>query len=471
VSGGTLVLERVLALCAALLVIFGLKRLSSPKTARSGNAIAGWGLALAVLATFVPGVPHNLGWIAFGLAIGAGLGAWGARAVAMTDMPQMVALLNGLGGGAAALVSVAEFMGAQGAPGTLRGFELGSVLAGTWIGGLSFAGSLVAYGKLQGLVNERAMVLPAQKVLHGGAVLVAVVLAAVLLSGGGTLAFALFALVALAMGVLMVLPIGGADMPVVISLLNSCTGLAAAATGFVLHNDALLISGTIVGASGTLLTRLMCKAMNRPLSNVLFGAFGAAPAAGAVGGAGGAAGAAARPVRDLSVEDAAVLLANVQSVILVPGYGLAVAQAQHAARELMDLLAERGVDVKYAIHPVAGRMPGHMNVLLAEANVPYGQLYDLEQINGDFERTDVALVVGANDVVNPAARHDKASPIYGMPILDVDHARHVILLKRSLKPGFAGIDNELYYDPKTALLFGDAKAVLTQLVEQLKHAD
>jgi NAD(P) transhydrogenase subunit beta len=466
----TLVLERVLALGAALLVIFGLKRLSSPKTARSGNAIAGWGLALAVLATFVPGVPHNLGWIAFGLAIGAGLGAWGARAVAMTDMPQMVALLNGLGGGAAALVSVAEFVGAQDAPGALHGFELGSVLAGTWIGGLSFAGSLVAYGKLQGLVNERAMVLPAQKLVHGGAALAAAVLAAMLLSGGGNVTFALFVFAALAMGVLMVLPIGGADMPVVISLLNSFTGLAAAATGFVLDNHALLISGTIVGASGTLLTRLMCKAMNRPLSNVLFGAFGAGTADGATGGA--AAGApAARPVKDLSIEDAAVLLANVQSVILVPGYGLAVAQAQHAARELADLLAKRGVDVKYAIHPVAGRMPGHMNVLLAEANVPYGQLYDLEQINGDFERTDVALVVGANDVVNPAARHDKASPIYGMPILDVDKARHVILLKRSLKPGFAGIDNELYYDPKTTLLFGDAKAVLTQLVEQLKHAD
>jgi NAD(P) transhydrogenase subunit beta len=470
VTGGTLVLERMLALVAALLVIFGLKRLSSPKTARSGNVIAGWGLGLAVLATFVPGAPHNLGWIAFGLAIGTGLGVWGARAVAMTDMPQMVALLNGLGGGAAALVSTAEFVGAQAAPGSLAGFELGSVLAGTWIGGLSFAGSLVAYGKLQGIVNERAMVLPAQKLLHGGAVLLAVVLAAILLSGGGNVAFTLFALVALAMGVIMVLPIGGADMPVVISILNSCTGLAAAATGFVLHNDALLISGTIVGASGTLLTRLMCKAMNRPLSNVLFGAFGAAPA-GDAGTATGAGGATPRPVRDLSVEDAAVLLANVQSVILVPGYGLAVAQAQHAARELMDLLAARGVDVKYAIHPVAGRMPGHMNVLLAEANVPYGQLYDLEQINGDFERTDVALVVGANDVVNPAARHDKTSPIYGMPILDVDKARHVILLKRSLKPGFAGIDNELYYDPKTTLLFGDAKAVLSQLVEQLKHAD
>jgi proton-translocating NAD(P)+ transhydrogenase subunit beta len=261
-------------------------------------------------------------------------------------------------------------------------------------------------------------------------------------------------------------PIGGADMPVVISILNSCTGLAAAAAGFVLDNHALLISGTLVGASGTLLTRLMCKAMNRSLGNVLFGAMGVLPKGGPGAPGGGAT--AARPVKDITVEDAAMLLANVQSLIIVPGYGLAVAQAQHVVRELADLLAKRGVHVRYAIHPVAGRMPGHMNVLLAEANVPYSQLFDLEQINADFEHTDVALVIGANDVVNPAARHDKASPIYGMPILDADKARHVVLMKRSLNPGFAGIDNELYYDPKTMLLFGDAKQVLTRLVEELK---
>jgi len=261
------------------------------------------------------------------------------------------------------------------------------------------------------------------------------------------------------------MPIGGADMPVVISLLNSFTGLAVAATGFVLHNNALIISGTLVGASGTLLTMLMCKAMNRSLANVLFAGFGATTTAGA---AGGAAAAAAKNVREVSVDDAAVLLANIQSLIIVPGYGMAVAQAQHSVRELADLLAKKGVDVKYAIHPVAGRMPGHMNVLLAEANVPYDQLFDLDQINPDFERADVALVIGANDVVNPAARSDKASPIYGMPILDADKAQHVIVIKRSMNPGFAGIDNQLYYEPRTSMLFGDAKGAVSKLVEAVK---
>ncbi len=477
-----LLFQRVLYLVAAVLVILGLKRLSTPASARQGNTLAGWGLSLAVLATFVAGVPHNPGWILLALAIGSALGAWGARVVRMTDMPQMVALLNGLGGGAAALVSAVEFLGQGGAPGRPDLlFQTTSVLAGTVIGSVSFSGSLVAFGKLQGLIEEKAVVLPAQKLVHGGLALAAVVLAVWLLAdgtagvgaGASTSLYVLFAVVALLLGIVMVVPIGGADMPVVISILNSFTGLAAAATGFVLDNHALLICGTLVGASGTLLTRLMCKAMNRSLSNVLFGAFGAtAPAGGAAAGAsGGGAATARRPVKDLTVEDAAVLLANVKSLIIVPGYGMAVAQAQHVTRELADLLARRGVDVKYAIHPVAGRMPGHMNVLLAEANVPYAQLYDLDQINPEFEHTDVALVIGANDVVNPAARHDKTSPIYGMPILDADRARYVILMKRSLNPGFAGIDNELYYDPKTTLLFGDARKVLTQLVEELKAAD
>ncbi len=481
-ADGGLLFQRVLYLVAAVLVILGLKQLSSPASARRGNQLAGAGLALAVLATFVAGVPHNLGWILLALGIGSVFGAWGARVVKMTDMPQMVALLNGLGGGAAALVSAAEFLAQVGAPGQPdRLFQTGSVLAGTVIGAVSFSGSLVAFGKLQGLIEEKAVVLPAQKLVHGGLALAGLVLAVFLLVGGSgaagaggtgaTVAYLALAVVALLLGIVMVVPIGGADMPVVISILNSFTGLAAAATGFVLDNHALLISGTLVGASGTLLTRLMCRAMNRSLSNVLFGAFGAAAPASAALGAGAGAGATARrPVRDVTVEDAAVLLGNVQSLIIVPGYGMAVAQAQHVTRELADLLAKRGVDVKYAIHPVAGRMPGHMNVLLAEANVPYAQLYDLEQINPDFEHTDVALVIGANDVVNPAARHDRASPIYGMPILDADRARYVILMKRSLNPGFAGIDNELYYDPKTTLLFGDAKKVLTQLVEQLKTA-
>ena len=462
--GALLVVQRLLYLAAAVMIIVGLKRLSSPATARAGNALAGWGLALAVAATFVAGVPHHLGLILLGLAVGSVLGFWGARAVAMTDMPQMVALLNGLGGGAAAAVAAAEFLAQGGLPGPA--FHAISILAGTIIGAVSFAGSLVAFGKLQGLIGERPARIPGVRLLQGGLLVVALVSGALAGSTASLPAFVAFVVVSLALGVLMVVPIGGADMPVVISILNSCTGLAAAAAGFVLDNHALLVSGTIVGASGTLLTRLMCKAMNRSLANVVFGGMGTlAPAGGAGAGA-----AAARPVRDVSVEDAAMLLANVRSLIIVPGYGLAVAQAQHVVRELADLLAKRGVEVKYAIHPVAGRMPGHMNVLLAEANVPYSQLFDLEQVNADFEHTDVALVIGANDVVNPAARHDRSSPIYGMPILDADRARHVVLLKRSLNPGFAGIDNELYYDPKTTLLFGDAKKVLSALVEELKNA-
>jgi H+-translocating NAD(P) transhydrogenase subunit beta len=450
-------IQRVMYLAAAILIILGLKSLSSPKTAKHGNTLAGIGLALAVLATFVTGVPQNLGWILLALAIGSGFGAWGARAVQMTDMPQMVALLNGLGGGAAALVSASEYLGAPGE-------STFSVLIGTLIGAVSFSGSLIAFGKLQGILSEKALILPGGRAIHGATLVAAVAAGAWVMMGGGTTAFALFSILSLLLGVALVVPIGGADMPVVISILNSFTGLAAAATGFVLQNPALLISGTLVGASGTLLTQLMCKAMNRSLSNVLFGGMGAEVPAGA--GAGSTV--QKRPVRDLSAEDAAVLLANISSLIIVPGYGMAVAQAQHVTRELADLLSARGVDVKYAIHPVAGRMPGHMNVLLAEANVPYSQLYDLDQINADFERTDVALVIGANDVVNPAARHDKSSPIYGMPILDADKARHVLLVKRSLNAGFAGIDNELYYDPRTTFLFGDAKKVLTALVEELK---
>jgi H+-translocating NAD(P) transhydrogenase subunit beta len=460
-----LLAQRILYLAAAILVILGLKRLSSPATARTGNTMAAWGLGLAVAATFVGGIPHHLPLILVGLLLGSLLGFWGARAVQMTDMPQMVALLNGLGGGAAAAVAAAEFLAQYGVPGPA--FHAISILAGTVIGAVSFSGSLVAFAKLQGLVGERPLVIPGARVVQGTLVVLTGILAVIAGTTGSLPAFGGFVALSLLLGVLMVVPIGGADMPVVISILNSCTGLAAAATGFVLDNHALLISGTLVGASGTLLTQLMCKAMNRSLGNVLFGAMGALPAAGEPGSAGARP---ARPVRDVSVEDAAMLLANVQSVIIVPGYGLAVAQAQHVVRELADLLGRRGIEVKYAIHPVAGRMPGHMNVLLAEANVPYSQLFDLEQVNADFEHTDVALVIGANDVVNPAARHDRASPIYGMPILDADRARHVVLMKRSLNPGFAGIDNELYYDPKTTLLFGDAKKVLTQLVEELKSA-
>jgi NAD(P) transhydrogenase subunit beta len=466
VAGAVPIWIHLAYLATAICFIVGLKRLGSPTTARSGNRIAWAGMLLGLLATLaIPGL-RNVPLILVAIVLGTVVATWAARVVAITAMPQAVAGLNGLGGGAAALVSVAEFLHAARFEEALAGSSALSVVFGTVIGAVSFNGSAVAFGKLQGFVSERPVTWPAQKTLNLALFLGILGLAVAILMGAGPGAVLTLLFASLLLGALLVLPIGGADMPVVISLLNSFTGLAAAATGFVLDNDALIISGTLVGASGTILTQLMCKAMNRPLSNVLFGAFGAVSAA--PGGA--TADAAGRSVRDISVEDAAVLLANVHSLVIVPGYGMAVAQAQHAARELADLLGRNGTSVKYAIHPVAGRMPGHMNVLLAEANVPYPQLFDLEQINPEFERTDVALVVGANDVVNPAARHDRQSPIYGMPILDVDKARHVIIIKRSLNPGFAGIDNELYYDPKTLMLFGDARGVLTRLVEELKHA-
>ena len=441
-------------LVAAVLFIVGLKRLSSPAHARSGNQLAAAGMVIAVGATLlIPGL-RNPWLIAASLAVGVGASVVAARRVAMTDMPQMVAALNGLGGGAAAIVAFAEFahLALTGPSGVRASFE---DLFGVVVGSIAFSGSVVAFAKLQGLVHERAIVSGFLRVANFVLSASLVVLGVVLLTGGGFTWFVLLLVVALVFGVLMVMPIGGADMPVVISVLNSATGLAVASTGFVLHNSALIIAGTLVGASGALLTQLMCKAMNRSLANVLFGGFGAA--AGQAAAAGGV------------TDDAAMLLANVRSLIIVPGYGMAVAQAQHAVRELADLLAKRGVEVKYAIHPVAGRMPGHMNVLLAEANVPYTQLFDLDQINPEFDHTDVALVIGANDVVNPSARSDRTSPIYGMPILDADKAKHVIVIKRSLNPGFAGIDNPIYYEPRTMMLFGDARGAVSKLVEALKN--
>jgi len=456
-----------LYLLSAVLFIVGLKFLSSPARARQGNTLAAVGMLVATLTLLAAMLmhpegesPRNFALIVAAIAIGGLAGAIGARRVAMTDMPQMVAILNGCGGGSAALISTAEFLH----QGTLRAGA--DTMFGCVIGSISLSGSVVAFAKLQGLVSEKAINSPIQKAVNALLFLGLLGLVGMLgFSGGGAPAFYGLLGVSLAFGVLMVMPIGGADMPVVISLLNSFTGLAVAATGFVLHNNALIISGTLVGASGTLLTMLMCKAMNRSLANVLFAGFGATATA---GGAAGAVAGATKTVREVSVDDAAVLLANIQSLIIVPGYGMAVAQAQHSVRELADLLSKKGVDVKYAIHPVAGRMPGHMNVLLAEANVPYDQLFDLDQINPDFERADVALVIGANDVVNPAARTDKASPIYGMPILDADKSRHVIVIKRSMNPGFAGIDNELYYEPRTSMLFGDAKGAVSKLVEAVK---
>jgi len=452
---------------SSILFIVGLKQLSSPKTARNGNLTAGVGMLLALAVTLLDRQILSFPLIFAALVLGSGVGAVAARRVAMTDMPQMVALFNGSGGGAAALVSALEMAHIFRTEPRVPADAGVSIVLGALIGSVSFSGSIVAWAKLQGVLGERATTYPGQKLVNLLLLIAILVLAVLVVSNhAGLGAFVVFLVACLVLGVLAVLPIGGGDMPVVISLLNSFTGLATAATGFALHNVVLIISGTLVGASGTLLTYLMCKAMNRPITNVLFGAFGGGPAKAAVGGREAALQGAT--VREATVEDVATMLGYGQLVIVVPGYGLAVAQAQHAVRELADMLKKRGVSVKYAIHPVAGRMPGHMNVLLAEANVPYEELYDLDQINPEFERADVALVVGANDVVNPAARTDTSSPIYGMPILDADKAKHIVILKRSMKPGFAGIENELFYDPKAMMLFGDAKESISKLVVAVK---
>jgi NAD(P) transhydrogenase subunit beta len=452
-------------LVAAVTFIFGLRQLSSPVTARQGNRVAAVGMLIAVVATLFIQSVGNYWLIAAGMIVGAPIGIVSAQRVKMTAMPQMVAIFNGMGGGAAALVATLEFLrlshGSHLAP-TGQG---ATIVLGTAIGCVSFAGSMVAFAKLQELISGNAMRYPFQKTVNGIVVLAIVALGIYVAAiSPNRLAFVGLIVLALILGMAVVLPIGGADMPVVISLMNSLTGLAAALTGFVLSNELLIVAGALVGASGTLLTQLMARAMNRPITNVLFGAFGSAPS-----GAGPAA-VTGGTVREITADDAALLMSYARQVIVVPGYGLAVAQAQHQVRELSDLLQEKGVTVKYAIHPVAGRMPGHMNVLLAEADVPYSQLFEMDEINADFDHTDVALVVGANDVTNPAARSDPGSPIYGMPILNVDHAGNVIVLKRSMRPGFAGIDNPLYVEPKTAMLFGDARDSLQRLVNAVKAA-
>ena len=452
-------------LVAAVLFILGLKQLSSPKGARQGNQTAAVGMVIALLAT-LPLLHFTTGGLAvtvLGIVIGAPLGAISARRVKMTAMPQMVAAFNGVGGGAAALVAVSELLSQPSHPPFALAFP--SVLS-IVIGGVSFAGSVLAFSKLQALLTGTPITYPGQQVVNGLIALAIVAMSVAILAFASIpLYFVGLLVLALVLGVAFVLPIGGADMPVVISLLNAFTGLAVAASGFVLGNFALIVAGTLVGASGTLLTKLMSDAMGRSLANVLFGAFGSV-----VAGPAGAASAEGRPVRSGSAEDIGTMLAYSRRVIIVPGYGLAVAQAQHAARELADELEKRGVEVEYAIHPVAGRMPGHMNVLLAEANVPYEQLKEMDEINGEFKLADVALVVGANDVVNPAAHNTPGSPIYGMPILNVEQAKNIVFMKRSMRPGFAGIDNDLLYDPKTIMLFGDAKDSLTKLVAAVKAA-
>ena len=451
---------------AAILFIFGLKRLASPASARSGNRLAAVGMLLALGATLLDRQILSFGTIAAGMLVGAGIGTYFARTVQMTAMPQMVAIFNGMGGGTAALVSVAEYLRLTAAGEGAGAGETTSIVLGTFIGAVSFTGSLIAYGKLQEILSSKPLQFPLQRLVNA-LILISVIVvgAAVVTNRGGTAALWMVFAGALLLGAMFVLPIGGGDMPVVISILNSLTGLAAALTGFVLHNQMLVVAGVLVGASGTLLTLLMSTAMNRSVGNVLFGAFGAAGVSGASGTE-----TLALPVRQTTAEDTAIALAYARSVVIVPGYGLAVAEAQHTVRELATDLEKRGVDVKYAIHPVAGRMPGHMNVLLAEANVPYDQLLEMDQVNGEFAQTDVVLVVGANDVVNPAARDDPSSPIYGMPILDVDKARNIIVLKRSMGHGFAGIENALFHHEKTRMLFGDARQSLTKIGQALKSA-
>ncbi|MGE5273822.1 MAG: NAD(P)(+) transhydrogenase (Re/Si-specific) subunit beta [Verrucomicrobiota bacterium] len=444
--------------------IVALQFLSHPARARHGNWIGAVGMAFAIVATFfTPGLT-NYASILIVMAIAAPIGAYAARAVKMTAMPEMVALFNGVGGGAAALVALADFHDSIPEPGKLDYNVSVSIVLSALIGSVSFAGSMIAFAKLRELIGGRPITYPGQQIGNMALLAALVALGLVIVFGPEKMILlTLIVLGALAFGVLFVLPIGGADMPVVISLLNAFTGVAAAATGFVLHQNVLIVSGMLVGASGTLLTLMMARAMGRSVSNVFFGAFGQLQTAadGGVAADGGT-------VRSTTAEDVAVELAYSDRVIIVPGYGLAVAQAQHAVRELADELEKRGVDVKYAIHPVAGRMPGHMNVLLAEANVPYDQLVEMDEINPEFDRTDVALVIGANDVTNPDARSNQASPIYGMPILDVDRAKTVVVLKRSMRPGFAGVDNPLYTLPNTQMLFGDARESVVKLAAAVK---
>lgn len=450
--------------------IIGLKMLSHPDTARKGNLYAAIGMTLAIFATIFLYTKDGVGlgnhlWIFGALIIGSVVGTMAAKKVQMTAMPQMVSLFNGMGGACAAIISIVEFkhMLHTGADITNEPVMTTTILLGLVIGTVSFTGSMIAFGKLNGNINDKT--LPLQQVVNIGLlVLIVVVLigmvAGLITADSMTMMYVLLIISAL-YGILFVMPIGGADMPVVISLLNSFTGVAAAFGGFLYDNSVMLTGGILVGSAGTVLTVLMCNAMNRSLTNVIVGSFGGAKAGGSAGDVGGT-------YKEISVTDTAVLMMYSKKVIIVPGYGLAVAQAQHTCHELEKVLEQNGVDIKYAIHPVAGRMPGHMNVLLAEADVSYEKLLEMDEINPEFAQTDVVLVLGANDVVNPAAKTDPSSPIYGMPILDVEDAAHVIVNKRSMKPGYAGIENGLFFQPKTSMLFGDAKDCLNKLVQEIK---
>ncbi|UPK75364.1 NAD(P)(+) transhydrogenase (Re/Si-specific) subunit beta [Nocardioidaceae bacterium SCSIO 66511] len=447
-------------LAAAVCFILALKGLSGPRTARNGNLI---GAAAAVFATVIVFWQQDLDHqvpIVIAILVGTAIGVLGARRVQMTQMPQLVALFNGVGGGAAALVALLELHEFHEFA-DVEWFTSAATVFTIAVGGISFAGSMVTFAKLQELMTTRPVIFPGLPFVFGGAFVIALVLCVLIVAEPSMWVGIILALFGLALGVLLVLPVGGADVPIVISLLNAFTGLTVAASGYVLQNTLLLVAGTLVGASGTLLTIMMARAMGRSVLNTLFGAL----KGGSTLGAGSASD---RPVRSANPEDIAILLAYAHRVIIVPGYGLAVAQAQHTLRELVDLLGERGIDVDYAIHPVAGRMPGHMNVLLAEAQVPYEQLVEMDDINGEFKQADVVLVVGANDVVNPAAKTTPGAPIYGMPILNADEAKQIVFMKRSMRPGFAGIENELLFDPKTTLLFGDAKDSMSKLLNGVK---
>ena len=447
------------------LFIYGIRLGTHPTTARRGNGIAAVGMAIAVATTLALQGIGNWGIIIGGLVLGTVIGVVASKRVQMTEMPQMVALYNGLGGGAIALIAWAEYRHWIVEDLPVPADEMIPTLLAMVVGSISFWGSNVAFGKLQELIPSQPLKVPGQQVING-LLLVGVVAGCVYLGAvadDGTLNEGLFIVMLVAaalLGTLVVLPIGGADMPVVISLLNAFTGLSAAAAGIALDNTALIVGGTLVGSSGTILTLEMANAMNRSVPNILFAGFGAPPEA--VQGSGEE-----RPYRSMNAQDAAIQLAYADSVVIVPGYGLAVAQAQHAVKEMADALEAKGVTVNYAIHPVAGRMPGHMNVLLAEADVPYEQLKEMEEINPELPQTDVCVVIGANDVTNPAAKTDESSPIYGMPIIEVDEARQVLVLKRSMSPGFAGIDNDLFYHPKTAMVFGDAKQTVSDIVSEL----
>ena len=454
-------------LLAAICFILALKGLSGPKTARQGNILGAVGAAIATIAVFFqdPDGLDHVPLILIAVLVGSVAGVVGAYRVQMTQMPQLVALFNGVGGGAASLVallelhelnSISDSFGAD-----IPGFILVATVFTIFVGAVSFAGSCITFGKLQELMPTRPMVFPGLPFAFAGSLLVALIFAVMLVREPSMLLGILVALLGLALGVLLVLPVGGADVPIVISLLNAFTGLTVAAGGYVLGNTLLLVAGTLVGASGTLLTILMARGMGRSVVNTLFGAL----KGGSTLGAGEASD---RPVQSAGPEDVAVMLAYADRVIIVPGYGLAVAQAQHTLRELVEQLQARGIEVDYAIHPVAGRMPGHMNVLLAEAQVPYEQLKEMDDINGEFKDADVVLIVGANDVVNPAAKTTPGAPIYGMPILSADEAKKIVFMKRSMRPGFAGIENELLFDPKTTLLFGDAKDTMSKLVKAVE---